>query len=477
MPSVLILEDEENLRLSIAKRVGRYADHVSEAGTLREARARLRERAFDVVITDVNLPDGDGVELVREIGEGESDADSVVITAYGTVEHAVEAMQAGASDYLQKPVRLDELALVVRRVLERRAVRARLAVYERQGSAKGAPEVVGRDERWAGAVETARRFAEAHAGPMSEEGALPCMLITGETGTGKGVIARMVHDHANSTADRPRAPFVQVSCAALPARQVERELFGHEASREENAEADAASAPRSGYFELADGGTIFLDEVAEMAPELQAKLLQVLERGVYRRVGGQVERRVWARVVAASNVDLDQRVREGAFRQDLYYRLGAFVVGLPPLRERGGDAELLASKTLDRLASQQGREGVRFSDKAAERIRAHRWPGNARELVNAVQRALILCRGDVIEPEDLAIVGGTTAPGVAGGLRFDFEHGPHTIEEVERALIEQALEQCDGNVTQAARLVGMPRGSFRYRMEKSGLTTAADGPS
>jgi len=476
MPSVLILEDEENLRLSIAKRVGRYADHVSEAGTLREARARLRERAYDVVITDVNLPDGDGVDLIREIGEGETDADSVVITAYGTVEHAVEAMQCGASDYLQKPVRLDELALVVRRVLERRAVRARLAVYERQGSASGVAEVVGRDERWVGAVENARRFAEAHAAPLSEDAALPCVLLTGETGTGKGVIARLIHDQASATAERPRAPFVQVSCAALSAPQVERELFGHEASGED----DGGEGPeaRSGYFELADGGTIFLDEVSEMAPELQAKLLQVLERGVYRRLGGVIERRVWARVVAASNQDLERRVREGSFRQDLYYRLGAFVVDLPPLRDRGEDSVLLAERTLARLGPRQGREGVSLSDAAVERIRKHRWPGNARELVNAVQRALILCRGDVIEPEDLAIVGGApAAPAGGGGLRFDFEHGPHTIEEVERALIEQSLERCDGNVTRAARLVGMPRGSFRYRMEKSGLTAAPEGSS
>lgn len=468
MPSILIVEDEENLRLTIAKRLRKSARQVEEASCLAEARDRLAVTAFDVMVTDVNLPDGSGVDLVEEITQGESGTDAVVITAFGTVESAVDAMRRGASDYLQKPVSLDELSMIVSRLLDSRAVRARLAVYERNEENKiDGKAIIGEDEAWLDAIETAKRFAEAHAEPPGD-GALPSVLITGETGAGKGVAARLIHEHAASVSDGDAGPFVHVNCAAIPANLVESELFGHE----KGSFTDAKNA-RRGFFELADGGTLFLDEIGEMSPELQAKLLLVMENGTYRRVGGAVERRVSARVVAATNQDLAARVSDGGFRQDLYYRLGSFVIALPPLRERGRDAELLAQRTLVRLASERGREDVRFSPDAIEAIRAHRWPGNARELVNAVQRALILCKGGLIEPGDLALGPAVKAPrseaSAPGEFAIDFEHGPHTLEAVERALLEQALERCDGNITRAARLVGMPRGSFRYRMEKAGL--------
>ncbi len=472
MPSILIIEDEENLRLTIAKRMRKVACNVEEAASIAEARSHLAAGVFDIVITDVNLPDGDGVELVSEIASSESGADTVVITAYGTVEHAVDAMRRGAADYLQKPVRLDELAMIITRIFERRTERTRLELYERaEHEASANAAVVGQDPVWLEQVKTARRFAEAHANPESE-GPLPSILITGETGSGKGVIARMLHDHAVAQPEASDGAFVHVNCAALPANLVESELFGHE----KGAFTDAKSA-RVGYFELADGGTLFLDEIAEMSPELQAKLLLVMENGTYRRVGGEIERRVSARVIAATNQDLAQRVADKSFREDLYYRLGAFVIALPPLRDRAGDAQLLAEQTLERLSRRRGKPGVRFSDAAIARIAEHHWPGNARELVNAVQRALILCKGNNIEPADLAIISSAIPPSDTPGTRhsgpvaFDFEHGPHTIEAVERALIEQALTRCDGNITQAARLVGMPRGSFRYRMEKAGLTS------
>lgn len=467
MPSILIVEDEENLRLTIAKRLRRYAHRVEEASAIAEAREHLSASAFDLVVTDVNLPDGSGVDLVEELAGEDGGADAVVITAFGTVESAVDAMRKGASDYLQKPVSLDELSLVVTRLLEARAVRTRLAVFERTAeNAIGGMEIIGEDPGWLEAVETAKRFAEAHANPAGD-GALPSVLVTGETGAGKGVVARLVHEHASAHAEGDGGPFVHVNCAAIPANLVESELFGHE----KGSFTDAKSA-RRGFFELADGGTLFLDEIGEMSPELQAKLLLVMENGTYRRVGGAAERQVSARVVAATNQDLAARVSDGGFRQDLYYRLGSFVIGLPPLRERGRDAILLAQRTLERLASTRGKAGTRFSEDALEAVRAHSWPGNARELVNAVQRALILCRGDVIDAGDLALAPAAVAPAGAtnpAGFAIDFENGPHTIEAVERALLEQALARCGGNITKAARLVGMPRGSFRYRMEKAGL--------
>lgn len=469
MPSILIVEDEENLRLAIAKRLRRSARRVDEAAGVGEARERLAGAAYDVVVTDVNLPDGNGVDLVEEIARSENGADSVVITAYGTVESAVDAMRRGASDYLQKPVSLDELSLIVGRLLDARAVKAKLAVFERSAAdVAESMAIVGEDGAWLEAVDTARKFAEAHS-DTETDGPLASVLITGETGAGKGVIARLVHDHASACRDGDGGPFVHVNCAAIPANLVESELFGHEKGAFTDARSD-----RRGFFELADGGTLFLDEIGEMSPELQAKLLLVMENGTYRRVGGSVERRVATRVVAATNQDLGVRVGDGGFRQDLYYRLGAFVIALPPLRERGDDAVLLAQSTLERLARRRGRSELRLSDEAIEAIQNHAWPGNARELVNAVQRAVILCRGDEIGPMDLALRSGAAASlpthGATGdGLAIDFERGPHTIEAVERALLEQALNRCGGNITQAARLVGMPRGSFRYRMEKAGL--------
>jgi len=471
MTSVLILEDEENLRLSMARRLASVADEVEEAGTLEEARERLARRAFDLLVTDVNLPDGDGVDLVKELHAAESGTDAIVVTAYGTVEHAVDAMRHGAVDYLQKPVRLDELALVVERALERRGERARLAAYERAERAAALRQrVIGEDPAWLGAVGAARKFAEAHAEPRaSETDGLPAALIAGETGSGKGVIARLIHDHAVKTSGRPSAPFVQVNAAAIPSERMEAELFGRERIDGEPA--------RAGFFELARGGTVLLDEIAEMSPELQAKLLVVMEGGAFRRVGGTRERRAACRVVCATNADLESRVQKGSFREDLYYRVSAFVIRLPALRDRPGDARRLAEDALERLARERGAGRVRFTAGALERIESHAWPGNARELLHAVQRALILRTSEEIRPADLGLDRAPQAPGETAGeaggrLVIDFENGPHTFEELERALIEQALAKAKGNVTRAARLVGMPRGSFRYRMEKAGLSTS-----
>jgi DNA-binding NtrC family response regulator len=468
--SVLILEDEENIRLSMARRLERVAGEVAQSGTLAEARDELSRRAFDLLVTDVNLPDGDGVDLVKELHAADGGTDAIIVTAYGTVEHAVDAMRHGAIDYLQKPVRLDELALVVERALERRGERARLAAYERAEKAQAMQQrLVGEDPAWLQAVGAARKFAEAHADPhgSSAEG-LPTALITGETGSGKGVIARLIHDHAVRVSEAASAPFVQVNGAAIPSERIEVELFGREKGGGEEAQA--------GFFELARGGTVLLDEIAEMSPELQSKLLVVMEGGAFRRVGGTRERRAACRVVCATNADLDSRVAKGEFREDLYYRVSSFVIKLPPLRERPGDARRLAEEALSRLARERGAGRVRFTEDALERIDAHSWPGNVRELIHAVQRALILRSGEEIRAADLGIeeraasipAGGQGEP---GAIVIDFEHGPHTFEELERALIEQALSKARGNVTKAARLVGMPRGSFRYRMEKAGLST------
>jgi transcriptional regulator with GAF, ATPase, and Fis domain len=300
-------------------------------------------------------------------------------------------------------------------------------------------------------------------------GALPTILLMGETGTGKGLMARHIHE---SGEDGKRLPFVHVNCSALPPSLVEAELFGHE----KGAFTDAKST-REGLFEIADGGTIFLDEIGDMPLDLQAKILTVVEEGVFRRVGGSRDRTVCARIIAATNQDLERRVEEGAFRRDLLYRLNAFTIVLPPLRERERDGLLLFETMLDRFCTEYGRPTARLDEAAREAVVAHAWPGNVRELINTAQRVAMLCEGEVVGADALALGAmreraphGVPHAGAAPGeLVFDFEHGVHTAEEVERRLMVQALEHTRGNVSQAAKLIGMQRSSFRYRMDRFGL--------
>jgi two-component system, NtrC family, response regulator AtoC len=320
-------------------------------------------------------------------------------------------------------------------------------------------------------------------------------LLTGETGVGKGVLARFIHTHACASMKTPAGSaeptFVHVNCSALPATLVEGELFGHE----KGAFTDARDA-RPGLFEMADGGTIFLDEVSETPLEFQAKLLTVLEHGVFRRVGGSKERRVRVRVIAASNQNLEERVKGGLFRRDLLYRLNAFTIKIPSLRERSGDALRIADVMLDRLGRRYARTDRAFSEAAREAISEHPWPGNVRELVNSVRRGVMLSDGGRIEPEDLGLEPAApslehTTPAITphahvpmhapmhmpmheaglngthgSSLRFDFEHGVHKAADVEKELIMQALRFTRGNVSRAAKLIGMQRSSLRYRIDR-----------
>ncbi|HCT44234.1 MAG TPA: hypothetical protein DF699_03380, partial [Phycisphaerales bacterium] len=300
-------------------------------------------------------------------------------------------------------------------------------------------------------------------------GAITTVLITGETGSGKGVLAK----HLHSSSDDPKQPFVHVNCTALPATLIEGELFGHE----KGAFTDAKEA-REGLFEMADGGTIFLDEIGDLPLELQAKLLAVLEEGKIRRVGSAKESTIRVRVLAATNRDLEKCVAEGTFREDLLYRINAFTIRLPSLRDRGEDAVLIAQNLTDRLRREYGMSAIKLNETARRMIAAHQWPGNVRELFNVIQRAAMLCEGEEIKPSDLAIrarsasaepLGAAEQFSVPGELLFDFDHGPHTAEEVERLLMLQALEHTRGNVSKAARLIGMQRSSFRYRIERYGI--------
>jgi len=514
MATILVIDDDDDIRFTIRRTLAKAGHVVSEAADLGIARDLNRSKAFDLILTDVRLGPENGLDFVRELrGEG-FDGAIVVMTGESKIEDAVSAIQDGANNYLSKPLKLNELGLQVNTWIEHRQLNRRVKLYERLEQTKSQQsDVVGQSSRWKTTTGLADRLAAlpldsptppADSGsPVHESGpsSLPCILLTGETGVGKGVLARYIHQRAVQMAragdivggagakNEPDPPFVHVNCSALPATLVEGELFGHE----KGAFTDARDA-RPGLFEMADGGTIFLDEISEMPLELQSKLLLVVENGTFRRVGGSRERHVRVRVIAASNQNLEERSRAGAFRRDLLYRLGAFLIKIPPLRDREGDAGLIAEAALEKLTRRYGRTRTRFSEAAGAAIAAHNWPGNVRELVNAVQRAVMLGDGEAIEPADLGLGGGspfeflpddrepaaaahetngrghaatpTAIGGHSGKLVFDFERGPHRAEEVERELVMQALHFTHGNVSRAAKLIGMQRSSLRYRIER-----------
>ena len=473
MARVLLIEDDENLRFTVARALAKDGHDVQQTDAVEDAKRLFGANAFDLVISDVHLGSDSGIDLVEHIrGEGFTGG-VVVMTAFATVDDAVRAMKLGADDYLQKPVRLEELSLIVGRLLEQQSKSRRLRLYERLNETQHIEHrPLGESEAWVRALTMAERLAKMPVVNRAQDygsasgGALPTILILGETGAGKGVISRHIH----AASPEPTSPFVHVNCSALPATLIESELFGHE----KGAFTDAKEA-REGLFEMADGGTIFLDEIGDLPLELQAKLLTVLEQGIIRRVGAKKSHTVRIRVLAATNQDLEARVADGRFREDLLFRLNAFTIQIPALRERGDDALGLAATMLERLRNEYGRESASLTPEAARAISAHAWPGNVRELFNAVQRAAMLSDGNEIGPDDLGITGAKarriepSSNGVAGELTFDFAHGVHTAEEVEKQLMIQALEKSKGNVSKAARLIGMQRSSFRYRIDRYGL--------
>jgi DNA-binding NtrC family response regulator len=468
---VLVIEDDDDLRFSVVRSLRAAGHDPAEAASLPAARALMDARAFDIVLTDYNLGPDDGVAHVGRMREDGFAGGVVVMTGFGSVELAVRAMKLGADDFLEKPIKLDELKATVERLAADQSARRKLRFYERlERRAVERERPLGRSVPWAQTMSLAERLAGIPLAPKADNsrapgGVLPTILLLGETGAGKGVIARHVHEAAGDAG----APFVHINCSALPAQLVEGELFGHE----RGAFTDAREA-KEGLFEMADGGTIFLDEIGDLPLEMQTKMLTVLERGIFRRVGGTRERTVRARVIAATNRDLDAAVAGGQFRRDLLYRLNTFVVPIPPLRKRGDDAVLIGRAMLERFRGEFGLPPARFSP-AAERVLAeHPWPGNVRELLNAVQRAAMLADEPVIEPEDLGLACGSDSPhaGIViagGGLRFDFDRGLHRADDVEKELMVQALEHTRGNVSRAARLIGMQRSSFRYRIQRYDL--------
>lgn len=461
MPRILIVEDEVVLANAMADALA-AAGHTVQAVHVGE-KALDAARAFSpqVVLLDLRLGAVSGLDLLVSLRQEWPELEIVVLTAYGSVETAVEAMKRGAAEFLTKPVDLDVLAMAVDKVWSTAQARRRLGQFEAaQQERLRQVHFIGESPP----IQAIRGLIDRLAERSAAAGAPPAsILLTGETGTGKDLLAALLHARLPYRG----GPFVSVNCAAVPSELFESELFGHKRGAFSGATADKA-----GLFETADGGTLMLDEIAELPLPLQAKLLRAIETQTIRRVGETRDRAVRLCVVAATNRDLTAAVRQRTFREDLYFRLKVMTIELPPLRERGDDVDLLADHFCGVLAAKYGLTRLSLSPEARAALRAYHWPGNVRELIHALERAVLTGSGPVIRPEDLPLSKGgqPTAPSRARDLVTALSEGrPIDMEQVERALIEQALEQTRGNVSAAARLLSIGREAMRYRMSKFGL--------
>jgi DNA-binding NtrC family response regulator len=445
--TLLVVDDEELVRWSLRERFRRDGYAVVEAATAAAALEQVTS-GIDLVLLDYRLPDGDGLTVLRRIKEVSPDTPVILMTAFSTVENAVEAMKHGAYHYLNKPFDLDEVAMIVEKALETSQLRREVRAYRSSQSREyGFDAIIGSSPAMTAAKALLVRIANSPASTV---------LLTGETGTGKDLAAKAIH--YNSA--RAARPFVNITCSALPEQLLESELFGHE----RGAFTDARQQKR-GLFETADGGTVFLDEIGEMTPGLQAKLLRFLEEKTFKRIGGLADVRVDVRVVAATHRNLEEEVKAGRFREDLFYRLQVMPVLLPAVRERRGDIPLLVNYYVDRY-NREFRKRVRgVSPEALALLEQYRWPGNVRELRNAIERAMLLTDRDRLGAEDFS----TLSRGVVTAT-FRLPPEGVNLEEVERQLVVQALERCSGNQTHAGHLLGINRDQVRYRIEKFGLT-------
>ena len=458
MATLLVIEDE----VVLAKNIARYFEkeghlvEVAHDGAV-GVQTALRIQP-DVVIVDFQLPGMDGLEVIRALRRQEDPPHIVMVTGHASVTLAVDAMKAGSMDLLTKPVTLSSLKEVVQRALTERGERRALDYYRRRDASQASLDaLVGTSDAMRNLREMIRTFSSIE--PADRSPAAP-ILILGETGTGKELAARACHQ----AGPRAQAPFIEVNCAALPGHLIEGELFGFE----KGAFTDA-HARKIGLIEAADGGTLFLDEIGELDLALQAKLLRVLENLRVRRLGALVDRQVNVRIVAATNRDLDEQVKDGKFRADLMYRLKVFQVLIAPLRARSEDIPVLARHFLGQLASRYGRSQLSIDEPAMAALCAHDWPGNVRELRNLLERAVLLQKTGVLRDTDFALRNSTRVTAPSSEAMPDAAAQPMTLDALEREHVQRALGQCAGNVSKAAKLLGISRDTLRYRMERHGL--------
>ncbi len=454
--SILIVEDEHVFARAVEKKLSRASYICEVAGTLAKARELYKNSPPDLILLDMRLPDGSGLDFLLEIRENEKTPLAVlVMSAYGEVEDAVSAMKLGASDYLKKPVDLDELLVNVQKVLEKDELTRKLEYSsKREKHAKEEVEFLGNCEAIKDVRVQVQRIAElSHA----SHSVPPTVLILGETGTGKDVVARLLHANSN-VSDRP---FVHVDCASLPKDLIEAELFGHEKGAFTN-----AHVARTGLIEAAEDGLLFLDEIGELPLDLQSKLLAVLERRTMRKVGTSQERPVAAWFIAATNRDIAKLATTGGFRSDLYYRLNVLTISMPTLVERGEDIILLAEHFASQTARRYGLPEPVLGASCKQSILGYRWPGNVRELKHMIERAVLLSAGSEITPAMLQIPGASESGEDATDFLLE---ETATLGDAELKLIKQALDRTNGNVSKAARELGVSRMALRYRLKKYNL--------
>jgi len=460
--TILVVDDERTLARAVKAFLQESGYEAEVASDAEQALGMLETLRPDVVFSDVRLPGMSGIELLRRIHEFDSAIPVVIMTAYGTIEGAVEAVKLGAFDYLKKPVDLEELKLLADRARETSQLKQELSYYRRRAASEVPfADVIGKSPAIRGVLDQARQIAALNETPP--------VLITGETGTGKGLVAHTIH----TSSPRSAKPFIEVNCTALPASLMEAELFGHE----RGAFTDAKES-KLGLFEAAEGGFLFLDEVGDIELSLQGKLLKAVEERTVRRVGGIRDRRIDVRILAATNRDLERETERERFRRDLYFRLAVILLRLPPLRERGDDILFLADHFLSRFGAKYGKSVSRIDGPARELLRSYPWPGNVRELSHVIERAVLWSRGTVLDAEHLSLNTPALAPfdvapahtaAPPGGGQPALPPPGLDLERWERSLIEQALLESDGNQTRAAQRLGISRDTLRYRLKKFGL--------
>ena len=453
MPTILIVEDEAKMRRLLELNLGDDGFATVSAGDAETGLKLLREHPVDLILTDLKLPGMNGLEFLQTVKRQNAVLPVVVMTAFGSVETAVEAMKAGASDYVLKPFSLTEMRMVIHKELDVRNLREEnRSLREALGKRFSHPNIVARSPKMQEVLATVERVARTNS----------TVLLGGESGVGKDLIARAIHEKSR----RASGPFLKINSTAIPENLLESELFGFEKGA-----FTGAVASKPGKFELADKGTIFLDEIGDVPPLTQVKLLRVLQEREFERLGGTRTVKVDVRLLAATNKDLRQALEQGTFREDLYYRLNVVPIDIAPLRERKQDIPDLVNLFVSRFTGESGKPVEGISPEAMQILVSYHWPGNVRELQNIVERACALAKGSVLGPSDIHLdVRPAKAVNGSGGFLPD----GMTLEQWEDEMVQEALRRANGNKSQAARLLGLSRNALRYRLSKIGITDEAD---
>ncbi len=455
MPTILIVEDESKMRRLLELNLAEEGYTVRTAPDAEAGLKMFREHRIDLVVTDLKLPGLDGLEFLQAVKRADARVPVIVMTAYGTVETAVDAMKAGASDYVLKPFSLEEMKLIVGKELD---------VHRLREENRSLREALGRRYEFKNIIARSAKMQEVLATVARVAPTNSTVLLGGESGVGKDMVARAIHQHSR----RASGPFIKINCTAIPENLLESELFGYE----KGAFTGAVNA-KPGKFELADKGTIFLDEIGDVPGSTQVKLLRVLQDREFERLGGTKTLKVDVRVVAATNQDLRAALEEGTFREDLYYRLNVVPINIPPLRERREDIPYLIDYFIERFVHDSGKP-IRGITPAAQRVLMEfHWPGNVRELENIIERGVALSSGDMLDVADVRL-DLSPARGVPAFTGSIFPPEGVTLEHFEDGIIQEAMRRANGNKSQAARLLGISRNALRYRLTKIGVPDEED---